>query len=194
MRIKIAHYILLLIVTAFSLSSCSDNGDFFDPKQRFEEEKPIIKAYVDQHIPEAILDTNLGIWYEIISPGTPGSYIYKVEDTQNAKVIEANTKVKYSVTLMNGTVVEKNDTGIEFMVAANLNTGAKSVISAWLYAFFPAKIGEYNLGGLTINGLQKGAKIRFVTPSLHAYGHQAVGKIPSDSPLDFTIEVLDIKE
>jgi len=192
----LASNILLTIVTICALSACTDDGNFFDSNRRFEEEKPLIKAYVDEHLPEAVLDSNLGIWYQILDSGTGGSYIYKVKDTMDVKIIQANADVKYTLRLLDGTIVEKSDaaTGSNILVATNLNTGAKSVVSAWLYAFFPTKIGEYNLRGLTTNGLQKGAKIRFVTPSIHAYGHQSLGKIPIDSPLDFTIEVMNIKE
>ncbi|MGJ1391848.1 FKBP-type peptidyl-prolyl cis-trans isomerase [Sphingobacterium spiritivorum] len=193
---RIGHGILLMVISIIGFTSCMDDGDFFDPKKRFEEEKPIIKAYVTEKFPEAVYDSVTGIWYKVLESGTAGSYTYKVKDTANSKLIQANVKVKYSVRLTNGVEIDKSpaDTGMNMLVGANLNTGAKSVINAWLYAFFPKKIGEYNLNGLTVNGLQKGAKIRLVTPSLWAYGHQSVGKVPEDAPLDFTIEVMDIKD
>ena len=49
------------------------------------------------------------------------------------------------------------------------------------------------LGGLTEKGLQKGSKIHIMAPSLYGYQNQAVGTIPANSPLDFVIEVTDIK-
>ena len=66
-------------------------------------------------------------------------------------------------------------------------------IPAWQIAFFPKKIGDLNLGGLTVKGLSKGTKIRIITPSYWAYQNMSNSKIPANSSLDFTIEVVDIK-
>ncbi|MNF13026.1 FKBP-type peptidyl-prolyl cis-trans isomerase [compost metagenome] len=49
------------------------------------------------------------------------------------------------------------------------------------------------LGGLTEKGLQQGSKIHIMVPSRWAHGSLAMGKIPANSPLDFVIEVVDIK-
>src|SRR5690606_36932978 len=73
------------------------------------------------------------------------------------------------------------------------------LILGWHYAFFPKeaikKDGEMReIGGFTTLGLQQGSKIRVVIPSPWAYGNRSEpGKIPANSPLDFTIEVLVVK-
>ena len=41
-------------------------------------------------------------------------------------------------------------------------------------------------------GLQKGTKAFFTCPSDYAYGERAMGKIPSNSALAFSVEVEDI--
>lgn len=41
--------------------------------------------------------------------------------------------------------------------------------------------------------IQKGGKIRLLVPSELGYGSQSAGPIPANSPLDFTIELIDVK-
>lgn len=58
---------------------------------------------------------------------------------------------------------------------------------------------EFPLGNLIagwqigLQKIQKGGKIRLLIPSYFAYGSQAAGKIPPNTPLDFTITVTDVK-
>ena len=78
------------------------------------------------------------------------------------------------------------------------------LILAWNYAFYPKTINQnvrdYEIGGLTEKGLQKGAIIEFVTPSPWAYDNSEQKNkngevtIPANSPLHFKIEVVDIKD
>lgn len=41
--------------------------------------------------------------------------------------------------------------------------------------------------------IKKGGKIRLLLPSFYAYGNQANQRIPANSPLDFTVELTDVK-
>jgi FKBP-type peptidyl-prolyl cis-trans isomerase FkpA len=41
--------------------------------------------------------------------------------------------------------------------------------------------------------IQKGGKVRVLIPSYFAYGNQALGKVPANSVLDFTIDLIDVK-
>lgn len=84
----------------------------------------------------------------------------------------ATTKVTVAYTgkLLNGTVF---DSSTSFGPAA-LNT----LITGW---------------GIGIPYIQKGGRIRLIIPSYFAYGHNAVGSLPSDSILDFDITLNDVQ-
>lgn len=166
------------------LSGCIKDGDPFDPAAQLELEKPIIREYVEAKYPAATLDANSNIWYQIIASGEAGSYEYKIVNDQ---IENPRIKVKYSGWLLNGTKFDENQTD------AGWSTTLGSTISAWHIAFLPKTIGGEEVNGLTSQGLQKGAKIRIITPSMWAYGNATNGSIPANSPLDFEIEVLDIQ-
>ena len=57
----------------------------------------------------------------------------------------------------------------------------------------------FTLGGLIpgwqigIPNIQKGGKIRLLIPSYYGYGNSAVGTIPANSVLDFTITLSDVQ-
>lgn len=185
-------FLTLLSVLFFSCKK----DEIFDPIAQFDLEKPVIKTYANTHYPNMVYSSDTtGIWYEIVNPGQTGSYTYKIVDTvdiygQTGKALRMPTiTVKYTGKLVSDnsvfeTNVDKNDP-----LVSKLN----GLISSWQYAFLPRSIDTYKLGGFTPKGLQKGSKIRIVTPSYYAYGNQAMGKIPANSPLFFEIEVLDIK-
>jgi FKBP-type peptidyl-prolyl cis-trans isomerase FkpA len=44
-----------------------------------------------------------------------------------------------------------------------------------------------------VTRVQKGGKVRVFIPSIYGYGNQPLGKIPANSPLDFTINLIDAK-
>src|SRR5690606_21121461 len=75
------------------------------------------------------------------------------------------------------------------------------VVYAWQAAFLPKYMenekGELkynNIGmGILEKGLQKGAKVRIFSPSPYGYANQARSGIPANSPLDFSIEVLEVR-
>lgn len=175
--------LVLGLVLTLGLSGCIKDGDTFDPVAQYEIEKPIIQDYVESKYPAATLDANSGIWFQIIDPGQPGSYEYKFVNNQ---IENPTIKVKYSGWLLNGTKFDENQT------EAGWTRTLGGTISAWQIAFLPKTINGEEVNGLTSQGLQKGAKIRIVTPSRWGYGNQTNGSIPANSPLDFEIEVLDI--
>lgn len=165
--------LVLGLVMTFGMSSCIKEEEPFDFEAQFEREKPIIAAYVAEHIPNAILDEEWGIWYEVIEEGS-GDYVYT--STQAPLVT-----VRYKGQLLSGTVFDEQAgaNGISFVLS--------QVLVAWQAAFLPS-----SLNGLTEEGLQAGSKIRFVTPSYYAYANSPRTAIPANSPLDFTIEVINV--
>ncbi|WP_333625729.1 FKBP-type peptidyl-prolyl cis-trans isomerase [Sphingobacterium siyangense] len=183
---------------AFLIVSCnkSDDAPVYDANAQFKTDSVTLKNYVSQNYPAAQYNSETGIWYEILTEGT-GEYVYKLTDTLNGKYLKYKPTVKYVGKLLNGNVFDKTDTAIEFEIRTN--TGYQypfydsNIIPAWTFAFAPQKIGDMKLGGLTEKGLQKGSKIHIMAPSLYGYQNQAVGTIPANSPLDFVIEVTDIK-
>jgi len=46
---------------------------------------------------------------------------------------------------------------------------------------------------IAIPYIQKGGKIRFIMPSYYGYGNSSIGSIPSNSILDFTVTLADVK-
>lgn len=168
--------ILILLLLSVGFTACMKDQEVYDPQEHLELEAPIIASYVDKDptLKGIAQKHESGIWYVIEEEGT-GDYDYKKWP---------NITVKYSGKLLNGTEFDSSDS-----VKFNLS----NMITAWLYAFLPQEINGEKFGGITINGLQKGAKIRIITPSPWGYGSTPKPTIPADSPLDFTIEVIDIQ-
>ncbi|WP_140937388.1 FKBP-type peptidyl-prolyl cis-trans isomerase [Sphingobacterium lumbrici] len=199
-------------IAATTFTSCIKDNDFDMDKLKEEQrikdsvekarvdniietQAPILAAYVAENFPEATLIDSLGIWYNISEWGEENSYTYSFGS--NGYLAAPTVTVKYTGKLLNGTVFDEteDDKTATFSLA--------QVIPVWKIAFFPKSIKlngiEYNIGGLTPFGLQKGARIRFVSSSPWAYDNvekkdqQGQVTIPENSPLDFTIEVIDIK-
>ncbi|TDS15720.1 FKBP-type peptidyl-prolyl cis-trans isomerase [Sphingobacterium paludis] len=197
---KICKVLIAIVIAAISFTSCS-NDDVFDPQQQLELEKPVIEAYVKRNYPNAQQLENSGIWYEIISQGEANSFQYTVKDSLNQKFIFSEAVVNYTGKLVaDGTVFDKTDnvtTGDTLSVSMNLNTGQATVIQAWTLAFFPKTITvdtrEISLGALFDQGAQRGSKFRIISPSGYGYGNMAQGGIPANSPLDFEVEVLEMR-
>ncbi|HZH55325.1 MAG TPA: FKBP-type peptidyl-prolyl cis-trans isomerase [Sphingobacteriaceae bacterium] len=180
---------LVMLLSVLSFSACNKTTDIFDYEDQYELEKPLIEQHALQNLSEPHFDENSGIWYQIIDPGESGSYEYRIEQSGEAKrLVYPKITINYEGRLLDGTIFDQNHhpDGIEFPL--------NGLIQAWHVAFFPVKINEDQVNGLTENGLQIGSKIRFITPSMWGYGNQQQGNVPANSPLDFTITVLDIKE
>lgn len=178
--------IFTLLFATLSLSSCFNKDDMFDTNAQYEIEKPLIKEYVENNIPGATLDSATGIWFQVIDLGDEPTYVYKTLGAGGG-IESPIIRVKYTLRLLNGSVVDKVDTEQGF------SSSLIDLIQAWHIAFLPKRIGEIQVGGFTTNGLQKNAKIRFVTPSIWGYQNRAFGNVPANSPLDFTIEVLGVQ-
>ena len=82
----------------------------------------------------------------------------------------------YSGTLVNG---QKFDSSYDRGQPLPFKVGAGQVIKCWDEGFV---------------GLAKGAKAKLVCPPDYAYGSRKMGKIPPNSPLLFSIEVVDIEK
>ncbi|MBP3942376.1 FKBP-type peptidyl-prolyl cis-trans isomerase [Sphingobacteriaceae bacterium WQ 2009] len=184
--------VALIAVTTFS--ACSKNDDYakYVEQQKLEEirkkeqlalQKPLLAAYAAKNFENAVYDTTYGIWYEVLAPGDNESYKYEYS---GSGIKFPYIRISYKGELLNGT--EFDATPVDISRVFQLG----DLIPAWQIAFLPLKIGENSIGGLTANGLKKGSKIRFATPSIWAYDQSVSAKIPANSPLVFTIEVVDI--
>ncbi|PRD51339.1 FKBP-type peptidyl-prolyl cis-trans isomerase [Sphingobacterium gobiense] len=214
------------VLATVSITSCSksddNNNDLADEQRRrdslnrvriealLEEQAPILKNFAEEHIPGAVLDDSTGIWFKIHTPGEEGSYTsWLVPGSMGGLALARPTvEVKYAGKLLNGNVFDKTseddpkDQTRSFQIG-NDNMGG-GLIPAWNLAFYPKEVRlngrDYKVGGLTENGLQKGAVIELVAPSPYCYDNREQkdkdGKvtIPPDSPLHFYIEVVDIKD
>lgn len=173
-------------------ASCNkDDNDYFDANKQFGLDLESIKSFVSTNLPDAKLDSASGISYKILAEGD-GVYQYKTKDTlvngvTKQALVYPKITVNYTGKLLNGTTFDENVTTEGF------SSSLSRLIPAWQTAFFPKKIGENTIGGLTVAGLTKGSKIRIVTPSYWAYGNYASGKVPANSPLDFIITVLNVQ-
>ena len=191
---------LSLVLLVISFVSCSkdepDNGE--SNQERIErilaEQAPVLKKFAEEHIPGAELDTETGIWYKIQQAGTDGSVDYNLSKTNVGLIVAPPyAEVKYKGQLIDEAGTVFDETEEDKTAVINLN----QVILAWTAAFWPTEL-EYNLdiyklGGVTEKGLQKGAIIEFVAPSPYCYDNRTSAKIPADSPLHFTIEVVDVR-
>lgn len=187
--------IFFLTLLSFLFVSCAKEQEMFDPIAQFEAEKSIIKSYANTNYPNMVYSGDeTGIWYELVEPGEENSYEYTTEDAtnnygQNIKVIKMPTiSVKYTGKLVSNNTIFDSNVDKPNPLVSKLN----GLIAAWYYSFIPKSIGSTQFGGLTDKGLQKGSKIRIVTPSYFGYGNRPNGSIPANSPLFFEIDVIDI--
>jgi FKBP-type peptidyl-prolyl cis-trans isomerase FkpA len=80
-------------------------------------------------------------------------------------------KVTYSGSLLDGTVFAPKTSPAEYFPLSGMITGWQAGIPL----------------------IKKGGKIRLLLPSFYGYGNQGNATIPSNSVLDFTVELLDVK-
>ncbi len=120
--------------------------------------------------------TNLQTWVAVNHPTAilhPGGFYYEIIAAGTGTVTPAictNVKVKYAGYLTNGTKFDEELTGITF------------------------KLGQLIVGwqrGLPL--IKKGGSITLFLPPSLGYGSNAVGVIPANSILIFTIELLDVE-
>ncbi len=184
---------LLLVgfIAVGSFSACMKETEPYNAELQYEKDKQLIEAYNEQNFPNAIfheVEEGFGIWYEVLELGVPGDYQYRFVGEGSSAYLEAPiVKVKYTGKLLNGTVFDSRETneGLEMSLAGT--------IAAWRIMFLPRTIDGESIGGVLPNGLHPGARVRFVAPSIYGYANEARGTIPANSPLEFTIEVLDVR-
>lgn len=194
---------MLAFILGIVIVSCSkDDVDVYDQQAILEREAPILSSYITTQglSDSAELHQQTGIWYVLEDPGQGNfDYLDTNSNTGQTQLANAQVLVRYTGRLLDGTVFDENldpdTTGTNNGYFNLLPTATQpGVITAWQIAFYPATIADQEIGGLLTNGLQKGAKIRIITPSPYGYRDQANGDIPANSPLDFEIEVLDIRK
>lgn len=188
--------ILFALLITVGFSSCLKDNSFepYDDQAMLKKEAPILEEFVKTTpgLEGAILDSS-GIWYKIIeegvSEGDEGFYPYKL-NSLNLNESPQITIIYEGRLVSNGDVFDKSTKpeGTTFNLA--------TLIDGWRIGFYPKTITHegqtYQVGGLTQFGLQRGAKIRLVIPSPYAYRSTSSTKVPANSPLDFTIEVLKV--
>lgn len=184
-------FLLVGFLAVGSFSACMKREEPYNAELQYEKDKALIETYNAQSFPNAMyyeVEDGFGIWYQVLEQGTPGDYQYKMVGEGTNKYLEAPIiKVKYTGKLLNGTVFDSREQneGLEFSLAGT--------IAAWRIMFLPRTVEGQDIGGVLPNGLHPGAKVRFVAPSIFAYANAAQQGIPANSPLEFTIEVLDVR-
>lgn len=219
---KLSTKVLVFLFASLTLSSCMKSGNNDDYLRQIEEEKqridllmrtekPIIESYVMKNYPSAQPDTvdfplqelgikiKRGIWYQVINEPTDNSYEYKLTSNgYNVQVKPPIVKLKYSVKLLDGTVILEEKEGSTYDFSTNSNGFITYAVTASFYPYTLKLNGEtMTIFGITKDGLKKGSKFRVITPSLWGYGNRAVTigskSVPANSPLDYEFEVLTIE-
>ncbi|NGM66130.1 FKBP-type peptidyl-prolyl cis-trans isomerase [Sphingobacterium sp. SGR-19] len=221
---NLSKFFFLFLLATISIMSCSksdDNNTDWGEEQRrrdslnrvriealLEEQAPELKAFAETNFGEdAQFDDSTGIWFKIHEPGEEGSYTrWLVPSSVGALALARPTvEVKYSGKLLNGEVFDETSANDPKDKTRSFQIGTdgmgRGLIAAWNLAFYPKQVrlngNDYNIGGLTEKGLQKGTVIEFAAPSPYCYDNienkDGEVTIPADSPLHFYIEVVDIK-
>lgn len=193
---KLFNLLAATTIAAFVFTSCNKDSKYDYSFQEREiarldstnrAQAPILKSYALEHLgSESKLDTATGIWYVELETAQEENFNYINSggylNNFMAKVTYTGRKVP------SGEIFDSTDEPKNFT--------SNGVISAWQFAFYP-KTWEINgivrtVGGLTEKGLNPGSKIRFIAPSTLCYDNIAMEKIAPNTPLDFTIEVIDL--
>lgn len=163
---KIRHFFLLLLLPAMTLSSCKkEETQTYDPQKQLEADEVIIKDFIAKNnIPAVRHET--GVYYQIIEPGE-GNITYRANTTVTAN---------YTLRFLDGTVIQQSTEPFRSRLAPSNNQ--LGLITAW-------QIG--------IPLIQKGGKIRLISPSGYAYGPRGENPIPPNAVLDFDIELVDVQ-
>lgn len=203
---KLFKTVLFALAATVFFAACNKSDDFnYDDyyeqiakeQQRIDStlkaQAPILKEYALRNFQNPVFDDSTGFWFEILSPATDNSYEYTI--TSSGSWVTPTASVKYKGQLLNGTVFDEPSQPVSMSIVES-SQYTSGLISAWPIAFRPKTI-KFNdktyYTGLIEGGLKKGHKIRFVAPSPYCYDKSSSEKIPANSPLDFTIEVIDIK-
>lgn len=203
-NIKLAIIALLAVV---SVSSCmkneyNDGIDYEKEKARYDStmkaQKPILEAYAAEHYSEnSYYNETSGMFMDTLAAATDRTYQYVIQG--NGYVIPKIT-VKFTGRLLDGTVFEDGTaTAQSFFLNPSSNI---NVTNSWIRAFLPRNIslnGENQIFGMMPDGMKKGHKFKFIAPSPYAYDNRerknSKGEVivPKDSPVEYIVEVIDIK-
>ena len=171
MTMKKINFLIIALIASVAFTGCLKDEEFepYDFQKYLDLEAPVLKKYVEEtpELDGAILDTESGIWYKVISEGLTDKestdfYTYNFNNSNN---IEApRIRVNYDGKLVaTGKSFEKNN------MAAGTDMSLGGLLGGWQVAFLPKELKDKNnkivKTGLTTLGLQKGSKIRFVMPS-----------------------------
>ncbi|GAA4784576.1 hypothetical protein GCM10023231_10370 [Olivibacter ginsenosidimutans] len=189
------YLLFLTLVVGLMAASCDkEEVDVYDRQSVLEREAPLLSAYVTR---QALSDDSIrlnqetGIWYALLDSGkTAVDYLDTLSMPGEVRLKNMQVKVKYTGRLLDSTLFEQNTDAdsIPYVSLLPSETGPGQV-QAWQLAFYPKAVG-----GLFEGGLKKGAKIRVITPSVFGYQNQSHGLVKENSPLDYEMEILDIKE
>ena len=195
--------LFVALLAVISVSSCmKDNNDYEDIdyekikarrdstlKAQADEIEAYAKANATNSDSLKFNDTT-GVWYEIIpTTNTVDSTFEYVASGNNFLPVTAS--VKYKEKSFDG----KYTKDVSTATRASIVSGYAP--DAWLIAFYPSHINGDEYIGLLPKGLLKNVKIRLFTSSIWYYDNNDLKengtvKLPKDSPLDVTIEVVDI--
>lgn len=133
-------------------------------------EDPVVKQWqIDQSLIEGYVAKYNGLNMQF----TPSGIYYQVTRQGNGNFPKATDKVKvtYKGSLLNGSVFDQNDAGIEFFL--------NQVIAGWTE-------------GMQL--VSEGGAITLLIPSYLAYGPRAIGGvIPANSVLRFDVDLIDVQ-
>lgn len=181
--------IIGLIVTACD----KDEQDVYDYQAVLEREAPLLSAYITAQglSDSAKFHQETGIWYVLRDSGDVAvNYLDSASTSDKLPIKNMLVQVRYTGRLLDSTIFEQNVAldSVPYVPLLPSET-APGQSEAWKVAFYPKLVG-----GFFEKGLRKGAKIRIITPSIFGYQNRSHGIIKENSPLDYELEVLDIKE
>lgn len=217
---NLSNFFFLFVLATITITSCNkaddnNNDDWAEEQRRInrarieallKEQASELKTFAETNFGEdAQFDDSTGIWFKVHEPGEEGSYTrWLVPGSMGGLALSRPTvDVKYVGKLMrNGEIFDQTSEDDPKDNTRSFQLGG--VIPAWDLAFYPKEVrlngNDYQIGGLTEKGLQKGAIIEFVAPSPYCYDNKEQKNkdgevtIPSDSPLHFYVEVVDIRD
>jgi FKBP-type peptidyl-prolyl cis-trans isomerase FkpA len=155
-------YLLLLSVVVLGLSACK-KVDFVAEQAAIDEAK--IQAYVAANNITGLTKDPSGIYYKIEKPGAGTS-------PTTASLV----KMAYVGKLLNGSTFETS-------------TGATAVVSTFVSGF---QTGLLKVKGPSAAGATDGGKIFMIIPSALAYGATELSKVPANSVITFTVDLIGV--
>lgn len=184
---------MALFVGLTAISCDKEEQDVYDAQAVFEREASLLSAYItDQGLSDsAKFHQETGIWYVLQDSGNVAvNYLDTTVVSNVLPIKNMLVQVRYTARLLDSTIFEENVALDSIPYRALLPSETELGQSeAWKMAFYPKLVGGFFEGGL-----RKGAKIRIITPSIFGYPNQLHGATKENAPLDYELEVLDIKE